>query len=448
MFSKSDQGPINTLLDSIADGIFVIDCEQTITYFNHAAEKITGVQKEQAIGKKCFEVLGGQSDECKKQCFLKESMLTGKEILSRKINIVRSDGQEIPVTISASVVRNEHGDVIGGVETMRDITAMEFLRKKIEGQFSISDIITRNHEIRKILNILPDIAKSNSTVLIEGPSGTGKEIFAKAIHDLSGRSGKFVVLNCTALPDTLLESELFGYKKGAFTEAKRDKPGRFSLAEGGTFLLDEIGDISSALQMKLLRVLEKMEYEPLGSMETVKANVRIIAATNKNLTDLVAKKEFREDLFFRLNVVKIYLPPLSSRREDISLLVENFINKFNIIKGMYIEGVSQEVTDVFMEYDFPGNVRELENFIEYAFILCHGNIIELDHLPKELSNAHQSREASEGTSTIKPLAASEESTIRTALDNHGWNRTATAAYLSINPSTLWRKMKKYNLARR
>ena len=158
MFRKSDQGSINTLLDSIADGIFIIDCEQTITYFNHAAEKITAVKKEQAIGRKCYEVLGGQSDECKKQCFLKESMLTGKEILSRKINIVKSDGQEIPVTISASVVRNEHGDVIGGVETMRDITAMEFLRKKIKGQFSISDIITQNHEIRKILNILPDIA--------------------------------------------------------------------------------------------------------------------------------------------------------------------------------------------------------------------------------------------------------------------------------------------------
>jgi len=209
----------------------------------------------------------------------------------------------------------------------------------------------------------------------------------KIPHDLAECTGKFIALNCTALPDSLLESELFGYKSGASTGAKHDKAGRFQPAEGGTLFLDEIGDISSALQMKLLQVLERMEYEALGSTETVRANVRIIAATNKNLVDLVSKNTFRADLFYRLNVMKIFLPPLSSRREDISLLIDHFIQKFNVLKGTFIEGVSSEVLALLMQYEFPGNVRELENFIEYAFILCHGSTIEMEHLPKELQGS-------------------------------------------------------------
>ena len=447
MMKEKEQTWKDIILNSIADGIFTINCDQDITYFNDAAEKITGIKSQDALGKKCFKVLRAVTgDQCESKCFLKESMITGQKKVSRKIEITRSDGKQIPVSISTSVVRDDKGEVIGGVETLRDISAMELLRRTIEERYIFSDIITKSHEIWKILDMLPDIARSNSTVLIEGPSGSGKELFAKAIHDLSECTGKFVALNCTALPDSLLESELFGYKKGAFTEAKCDKPGRFMLAEGGTFLLDEIGDISSALQMKLLRVIEKMEYEPLGSTEVVKANVRIIAATNKSLFDLVSKKIFRDDLFYRLNVVKIFLPPLSSRREDISLLVDHFVNKLNILKGKYIEGVSREALNVLMNYDFPGNVRELENFIEYAFILCHDSTIELKHLPKELRNSSESGGANTGRLATKPLASSEAETIRKTLDEHGWNKTATANFLRINPSTLWRKMKKYGIS--
>jgi PAS domain S-box-containing protein len=445
MRNDNQQDWNSIILDSIADGIFTIDCDQNITYFNRAAEKITGVSREEALGKKCFFILRADSTQCQSNCFLKESMRTGQEKISRKINILRRDGKQIPVTISTSVVRDDSGAIIDGVETLRDISVIELLRKKIKGSYGIADFITKNHEIKKIFDILPDIAKSNSTVLIEGPSGTGKELIAKAIHDLSERDGKFVALNCTALPDTLLESELFGYQKGAFTDAKRDKLGRFSLAEGGTLFLDEIGDISGTLQVKLLRAIEKMEFEPLGSTETVKANVRIVAATNKRLADLVYRKEFRDDLFYRLNVVMIRLPPLFKRREDIPLLIEHFIHKFNALKGKFIEDVSPEVLNFLMQYDFPGNVRELENFIEYAFILCRGTIIGIDHLPKDVlgerSREQEPRERSPG----KPLAVSEEEATLQALIQHGWNRNATAAYLRINPSTLWRKMKKFGL---
>ena len=344
------------------------------------------------------------------------------------------------------MLKNNAGRVIGGVETFRDLSMIEEMRKEITRQYSFQDIVSKNHEMQKLFNMLPDVAESDSTVLIQGPSGSGKELFARAIHNLSNRArGPYVVINCGALPDTLLESELFGYTKGAFTDAKKDKPGRFARAEGGTLFFDEIGDLSLPLQVKLLRVLQDGEYEPLGSTKLCKANTRIIAATNQNLKQLLSLGKFREDLYYRLNVIKITLPPLTKRREDIPLLVEHFIHKFNIKMGRKISDVTREVLNFFMHYDFPGNIRELENIIEHAFVLCRGSIITMQHLPQELKKASGVM-ISEPTSLQHPLHEAETRIIMETLRKHNGNRKEAALELGLDRTTLWRKMKKLGVA--
>ena len=428
------------ILDSIADGVFTVDDDWNITSFNRAAEKITGVAREQAMGQKCFDVF--RADICQSRCALKETMEGGVPLVDRRINILDSDGRVKPVSISTAVLQDENGRV-GGVETFRDLSVVDQLRKEINSRYSFHDIISKNEEIQRIFNILPDIAVSDATVLIQGASGTGKELFARAIHNLSSRKNeKFVAVNCGALPDSLLESELFGYVRGAFTGADRDKPGRFQLACSGTMLLDEIGDISPALQVKLLRVLQKKEFDPLGSTATVKADVRIIAATNKDLRRQVEQGVFREDLFYRLNVIKLALPPLARRREDIPLLVDHFIQRFNARTGKNIKGLSAEAMNCLMRHDFPGNIRELENIIEHGFILCRGEMITPAHLPLELAG---SPESPDRQAPAKPLALGEAALIRHTLEKHQGNRTRTAAELKIHKTTLWRKMKKYHI---
>ena len=319
---------VEIILDSICDGVFTVGKEGVITSFNKAAEDITGFSRDEAVGQFCFEIF--RANICQTRCALKETLETRKEIKNFPVNILNKNGKVVPISISTAILRDSHGNIIGGVETFRDLSSIEELKKEIKKQYTFHDIVTRNRKLQQIIEILPDIAESDSTVLIQGPSGAGKELFARAIHDISPREkGPYVKVNCGALPETLLESELFGYKKGAFTDARFDKPGRFKLAEGGTIFLDEIGDLPKHLQVKLLGVLQKREYEPLGGVKTEKADVRVIAATNKELLKLVNEGVFREDLYFRLNVIKIDLPPLSERREDIPLLIEEFINRFN-----------------------------------------------------------------------------------------------------------------------
>jgi len=431
----------NIILDSIADGVFTVDQDWRITSFNRAAEKITGVSREEAISQLCKDVL--KADICEKNCCLRMTMKTGEPIVNKKVHIIDAEGRRLPITISTALLRDKDDVLLGAVETFRDISIEEDLRKAVKAKYSFADIISKNHKILQLFDILSDIAVSASTVLIEGESGTGKELFARAIHNLSVRKKQpFIALNCSALPDTLLESELFGYKAGAFTDAKKDKPGRFRLAENGTLFLDEIGDITPAMQVRLLRVLQEKTYEPLGATESIEHNVRIIAATNKNLEELVRQGRFREDLFYRINVFKITLPPLRERMEDIPLLTEHFIARFNALQKKDISGVSDEAMSVLMAYAYPGNIRELANIIERAFILCKTGLIENKHLPESLFTSASVLPATDSVS----LKDMESAYLINALKQNNWNRLKTAKQLGMHKSTLYRKIKSLGLS--
>ncbi|RJP64974.1 MAG: PAS domain S-box protein [Candidatus Abyssobacteria bacterium SURF_17] len=429
------------ILDSVADGVFTVDEQWHITSFNRAAEEITGISREEAIGNRCCDVF--KASICETDCSLKRTLETGRPIVNKAVYIIDADGERVPISISTAILRDALGRAIGGVETFRDLSIVEDLRKELTRKYTFGDIISKNHEMQKLFDILPEVAESDSTVLFEGESGTGKELFARAIHNLSSRRKRpMVVVNCGALPDTLLESELFGYKAGAFTDAKKDKPGRFTLARGGTIFLDEIGDVSAALQVRLLRVLQERTYEPLGATEPVQADVRVVAATNKDLGELVAKGVFRQDLYYRINVVKLTLPPLRERMEDVPLLVDHLVARFNRLRGKDIVGVSPEVLAIFMSHDFPGNVRELENIIEHAFVLCRNSVILPEHLPHYLRPLAEAAAASSGVASMQEL---EARFIRDTLRRHNGNRSATAKALGMHKTTLWRKMKRLGI---
>jgi len=432
------------ILDSIADGVFTVDLDWKITSFNRAAEEITRIKRDEAIGRHCWDVF--KASICESHCSLRQTMETGDPVVNKGIFILTSSGRRIPVSISTALLKDREGSIMGGVETFRDLSIVEELRRQLESRHSFHDIISRNAEMMRLFGIMEQVAESEATVLLVGESGTGKELFARAIHSLSPRhEGPMVTVNCGALPDTLLESELFGYKAGAFTDAKKDKPGRMALAEGGTIFLDEIGDVSPALQVRLLRMIQEKTYEPLGAISPLKADVRIVAATNRPLEELVAEGSFRKDLYYRINVVRIVLPPLRERREDVPLLAEHFLRRFSGLNGKSIHRISDGVMAVLMAYDFPGNVRELENIIQYAVVLCRGETLEMEHLPDYLRSREGRDALSPDRSRKASLGELEKNFLVSCLERNRWSRSRAAAELAIHPSTLWRRMKRLKI---
>ena len=441
MGKKLDHGYFPLILDVLESGVFTVDEHGSITSFNHAAERITGYKEFEVLGKHCSAVF--RTNLCETMCPLRTSISTRKTIRNREVHVKDRDGRPVPISVSTAPLITEDGHLLGGVEVFRDLSHIVDLKRRLNEKYHVEDIIGKSPAMLKLFDLLPLVANSDSNILVSGASGTGKELVARTIHHLSPRrKKKFVPINCAAIPDTLLESELFGYVKGAFTDARRDKPGRVATAEGGTLFLDEVGDLPGAMQVKVLRFLQDRHYEPLGRNEPVRADVRVLAATNRDLSELVRNGHFREDLYYRLNVVQLDIPPLSEREEDIPLLVHHYVRIFRNNTGKPIEGLSDASMAILMAHSFPGNVRDLENIIERAFILCQGGRIEVDHLPPYVIGGRSTLRATAVPNTID--AAKVES-IQKALARHNQNRTRAAADLGVHRSTLLRLMKRYNI---
>ncbi len=438
------------ILDCISDGVITIDLNKRITFINRAMREMLGYDQEINGQLLACDVLV-QSNICKTDECVLERALRGERVSNYEAFIRRRDGRLVPTNINTDFLRDDGGRLIGLIEVIRDISIpkeltakaaeVNELKQRLGEQTKFENIVGRNRRMQEIFSLLPAVANSKTSVLISGESGTGKELIAYAIHANSPRKEKpFVVVNCAALSEGILESELFGHVKGAFTGAFYDKLGRFEVAHGGTIFLDEIGEVSLATQVKLLRVLEREEFERVGGNKTLKVDVRVVAATNRDLAQAIKRGTFREDLYYRIRVFPIELPPLRERKEDILLLIQHFLDKFNRELGKRIRQVSPEALEVFATYSYPGNIRELQNIIEHAFVCCEDEVIRPQHLPKDIQE--QARGTADEATAVGSLRHLERETILKVLEKNGWRYKTSSEQLGISRSTLWRKLRR------
>ncbi len=460
---EAERRKAEDLVDSLADGVFSVDNDLRIRKFSRNMEKLLGVPEEDAIGRRCRDVLRGTL--CDTDCPLLWSRENDSAVTGCRERLLTRNGRPIEVSINTGMLKNEPDFKKGLFGVVSDRSEVEHLRNRLEGHSSFENMIGASHAMQALFHQIEGVAPTEATVLILGESGTGKELVALALHRLSKRSkAPFVSVNCAALVDELLESELFGHVKGAFTGALRDRRGRFEQAEGGTLFLDEVADTSPSMQAKLLRAIQEKTVEPVGSGVTRKVDVRIVAATNKDLEKEVAEGRFREDLFYRLNVIPVQVPPLRNRKEDIPLLVDHFIRKYRSIhfagREDSFEGISERALALMMEYPWPGNVRELEHAVEYAMISSDKNRIERAFLPLPLRRMSPATPAGEGEfsgpdtggmetgfADLEP-EEKEAREVQAALERNRWNIGRTAADLGVSRTTLWRQMKRLGIQKR
>ena len=433
----SDQKTIrDDILDSIGEGLLTVDKNFKVNFFNRAAEQITGYDRNEVLGQLCKYVF--KCEMCEAKCPIGIILETGNSIYDFRSSIEIKDGSRKPVKLNAAILKNGNKEPVGGVISFRDLSELETIRKDLSSISYFYGIIGHSKAMQEIFKLIQEISDSDTAVLIQGESGTGKEMIANAIQATSRRkSAAFVKVNCSVFPENLLASELFGHIRGAFTDAVKDRPGRFEIANEGTIFLDEIGEMPLQTQVQLLRVLQEGTFERVGESITRKTDVRVIAATNLNVTEAIKKRKLREDLFYRLNVIPIIIPPLRERIEDVPYLVNQFISDYSRLYKKEIKDISDEALQLLINYSWPGNVRELENVIEYAVVRSKTNTVEIENLPLNISKAADIK-----SKRLKEFKRENPSELLRLLEKHKWNKTRVAEELGIGRTTLWRMLKK------